>query len=50
MVGGHGVLTFSKLQPTAAAIAAARQGERGGRADDKRGETAMEDRKKEGYF
>ena len=31
-------------------VAAARQGERGGRADDKRGETAMEDRKKEGYF
>ena len=31
-------------------VAAARQTERGGRADDKRGETAMEDRKKEGYF
>ena len=24
--------------------------ERGGRMDDKRGESAMEDRKKEGYF
>ena len=24
--------------------------ERGGRADDKRAETAMEDRKKQGYF
>jgi sulfate adenylyltransferase subunit 2 len=31
-------------------VAAARQTERGNRADDKRGETAMEDRKKEGYF
>ena len=31
-------------------VAAARQTERGGRADDQRGETAMEDRKKEGYF
>ena len=31
-------------------VAAARQTERGGRADEKRGETAMEDRKKEGYF
>jgi len=30
--------------------AAARQTERGNRADDKRSETAMEDRKKEGYF
>ena len=29
MVGGHSVLTFSKLQPTAAAIAAARQGDLG---------------------
>ena len=31
-------------------VAAARQTERGDRADDKRSETAMEDRKKEGYF
>ena len=31
-------------------VAVARQTERGGRADDKRTETAMEDRKKEGYF
>lgn len=31
-------------------IATTRLTERGGRADDKRGETAMEDRKKEGYF
>lgn len=31
-------------------VAASRQTERGSRADDKRGETAMEDRKKSGYF
>ena len=31
-------------------VAAARQTERGNRADDKRSETAMEARKKEGYF
>lgn len=31
-------------------VAAARQTERGNRADDKRSDTAMEDRKKEGYF
>ncbi len=31
-------------------VAAARQTERGTRADDKRSETAMEDRKKAGYF
>ncbi|MGB1247500.1 MAG: sulfate adenylyltransferase subunit CysD [Chitinophagales bacterium] len=31
-------------------VAAARETERGNRADDKRSETAMEDRKKEGYF
>ncbi len=31
-------------------IAAARVTERGGRADDKRSETSMEDRKREGYF
>ncbi|HET8861581.1 sulfate adenylyltransferase subunit CysD [Marivirga sp.] len=31
-------------------VAAARQTERGGRADDKRSEAAMEDRKKQGYF
>ena len=33
-----------------AEVAAARVTERGGRADDKRSEAAMEDRKKEGYF
>jgi sulfate adenylyltransferase subunit 2 len=31
-------------------VASARNSERGGRADDQRSETAMEDRKKEGYF
>lgn len=31
-------------------VAAARETERGNRADDKRSETAMEDRKKDGYF
>ena len=31
-------------------VATARQTERGTRADDQRSETAMEDRKKEGYF
>lgn len=31
-------------------VAAARSTERGGRADDKRSETAMEDRKRQGYF
>lgn len=31
-------------------VAAARQTERGNRADDKRSEAAMEDRKKQGYF
>jgi sulfate adenylyltransferase subunit 2 len=31
-------------------IASTRTSERGGRADDRRSEAAMEDRKKEGYF
>lgn len=31
-------------------VAAMRQTERGNRADDKRSETAMEDRKRQGYF
>lgn len=38
------------LDDVIAEVAAARQTERGTRADDKRSETAMEDRKKEGYF
>ena len=46
-------LTLSKahsLEDIVAEIAATRITERGGRADDKRSETAMEDRKKQGYF
>ena len=31
-------------------VATTRMTERGGRTDDKRSETAMEDRKKKGYF
>ena len=38
------------LEKIVAEVAAARETERGNRADDKRSETAMEDRKKEGYF
>jgi sulfate adenylyltransferase subunit 2 len=38
------------LDDIIAEVAAARITERGGRADDKRSETAMEDRKKVGYF
>jgi len=40
----------SNLDEVIAEVAAARQTERGTRSDDKRSETAMEDRKKEGYF
>jgi sulfate adenylyltransferase subunit 2 len=46
-------LTRSKansLEDIILEIAATRVTERGGRADDKRSEAAMEDRKKEGYF
>jgi sulfate adenylyltransferase subunit 2 len=42
--------TASNLDDIIAEVAAARQTERGTRADDKRSETAMEDRKREGYF
>jgi len=42
--------TAATLDEVIAEVAAARQTERGTRADDKRSETAMEDRKKEGYF
>jgi len=38
------------LEDVIAEVAASRQTERGTRADDKRSETAMEDRKREGYF
>ena len=46
---GHraGLDTVEKI---IAEIATTRTTERGTRADDKRGETAMEDRKKAGYF
>jgi sulfate adenylyltransferase subunit 2 len=40
----------STLEEIVQEVAAARITERGGRADDKRSETAMEDRKKVGYF
>ncbi|PLW93137.1 MAG: sulfate adenylyltransferase subunit CysD [Marinilabiliales bacterium] len=40
----------NSLDDIVAEIAATRETERGNRADDKRSETAMEDRKKEGYF
>ena len=39
-----------ELAEIVAEVAAERQTERGNRADDKRSETSMEDRKKEGYF
>jgi sulfate adenylyltransferase subunit 2 len=38
------------IEDIIAEVAISRQTERGGRADDKRSETAMEDRKKDGYF
>ena len=38
------------LQQIVAEVAAMRETERGNRADDKRSETSMEDRKKQGYF
>jgi sulfate adenylyltransferase subunit 2 len=42
--------TASTLAEIIQEVATARQTERGTRADDKRSETAMEDRKKAGYF
>lgn len=47
-----GAVTSSatNLREVIAEIAAARITERGGRADDRRSEAAMEDRKKQGYF
>jgi sulfate adenylyltransferase subunit 2 len=38
------------IEKIIAEVAASRKTERGTRADDKRSETAMEDRKKSGYF
>jgi sulfate adenylyltransferase subunit 2 len=40
----------SNLAEIVEEVAAARETERGGRSDDKRSETAMEDRKRRGYF
>lgn len=42
--------TASTLEEIIQEVASARQTERGTRADDKRSEAAMEDRKKQGYF
>ena len=42
--------TSSSIEEIIEEVAATRITERGGRADDKRSEAAMEDRKKEGYF
>ena len=42
--------TANTLEDIIQEVAATRTTERGGRADDKRSEAAMEDRKKEGYF
>jgi sulfate adenylyltransferase subunit 2 len=40
----------STIDDIIAEVSVARETERGTRADDKRSETAMEDRKKQGYF
>ncbi|MEO1263212.1 MAG: sulfate adenylyltransferase subunit CysD [Bacteroidota bacterium] len=42
--------TAKNIEEIIAEVATSRKTERGGRADDKRSETAMEDRKKDGYF
>jgi sulfate adenylyltransferase subunit 2 len=42
--------TAATVDEVIAEIAAARVTERGGRSDDKRSDTAMEDRKRQGYF
>ncbi|MEX0685406.1 MAG: sulfate adenylyltransferase subunit CysD [Balneolales bacterium] len=42
--------TASSLEDIIQEVASARQTERGNRHDDKRSETAMEDRKRQGYF
>ena len=47
---GAALSTASNIDDIIDEVAAARQTERGTRADDKRSETAMEDRKKAGYF
>jgi len=47
---GATISTAGTLEEIIEEVAAARTTERGTRADDKRSETAMEDRKKQGYF
>lgn len=47
---GATLSTAATLDDIIQEVAATRVTERGGRADDKRSETSMEDRKKEGYF
>ena len=47
---GAVISSASKIEDIILEVAAARETERGTRADDKRSEAAMEDRKKEGYF
>jgi len=42
--------TANSLEDIIHEVASSRVTERGGRADDKRSESAMEDRKREGYF
>lgn len=47
---GATISDADSLEKVIQEVAATRVTERGGRADDKRSETSMEDRKKEGYF
>jgi sulfate adenylyltransferase subunit 2 len=47
---GATLSTASTLDDIIQEVSSSRTTERGGRADDKRSETSMEDRKKEGYF
>ncbi len=47
---GLSLSTANPLEDIIHEVAPTRTNERGGRADDKRSESAMEDRKKEGYF
>lgn len=49
-ITGASESTADNLDKIIAEVAAARVTERAGRVDDKRSESAMEDRKKEGYF
>lgn len=47
---GVWISTANTIEEVIAEVSTSRITERGGRVDDKRSETAMEDRKKEGYF